>query len=139
MILFVDDEERPIKTFMEELSRSNYAVHLETDVDRALEYFRANVDKIELLVLDIMMPHGESLTAEETDNGRRTGVRLFKKFREENRNLPIIVFTNVSAQPVEEAFADMPRCRFLKKIDYFPFEFKEEAVAMLAAGGSGRA
>ena len=56
MILFVDDEERWIRVFMEELRRFGYDVHLETSVDRALGFFRANSDEIQLVVLDIMIP-----------------------------------------------------------------------------------
>ena len=133
MILFVDDEERWIRVFMEELRRFGYDVHLETSVDRALGFFRANSDEIQLVVLDIMMPHGDTFSAEETEDGRRTGLHVYKRFREREPDLPVIIFTNVSAQPVEEAFASQPKCRFLKKIDYFPFEFKEEIASILQA------
>ena len=136
MILFVDDEERPINTFMDELRLSGYDVHLETTIDGALRYFRTNLDQIQLVVLDIMMPYGEVFTAAETEGGLRTGVRMYKKLREESGQLPVIIFTNVSAQPVEEAFADQPRCSFLKKIDCFPFEFREEVASMLLASSS---
>jgi CheY-like chemotaxis protein len=137
MILFVDDEERPINTFMEELTRSGYDVKLETTIEGALRYFRANFDQIQLVVLDIMMPYGEVFSAAETEGGLRTGVRLYKKLREESRELPVIIFTNVSAQPIEEAFSDQPRCRFLTKIDFFPFEFREEVASMLSRSPSG--
>ena len=139
MILFVDDERRPIMPYMEELERSGYEVHLETSADDALNFVRSNAGRIDLIVLDIMMPYGKGFTADETEEGRRTGVHLFRRLRQENGKVPVIVFTNVSARPVEEAFAGKPACRFLRKIDYFPFELREEVVTMLNAARSAEA
>jgi DNA-binding response OmpR family regulator len=137
MILFIDDEPRYVRSYIEFLEDSGHEAHLETSIDEALRFFLANQDQIGLVILDVMLPPGELFTAAETEDGLRTGVHLFKKLREESRQLPIIILANVSSKAVEDAFVNQPFCRFLRKVNTFPFELVQEVENMLQTGLSG--
>jgi DNA-binding response OmpR family regulator len=74
MILFVDDERRRMQSYVEELRFSGYDVEFKSDVDDALIFFNENHEKLELLILDVMMPTGNSFDNQQADNGLRTGI-----------------------------------------------------------------
>jgi len=132
MILLVDDEKREMDSYAMELELSGYEVSFQKDVDDASRFFKENVDQIDLLILDIMMPPGSSFKDVDTQLGLRTGIRFYEKIRETAPNLPVIIFTNVSDEHVAERFRRESQCSFLRKEDYFPFEFAEEVKKVLA-------
>lgn len=128
MILFVDDEVRHTASYRQELELAlpHYDVVFHSDVDKALHFFEANVDQIELLILDIMMLPGRSFEGQDTMLGLRTGLRFYEKVRQARPTLPVIISTNVMDPKVEEYFSKESWCVFLRKDDYFPSEFAEE-------------
>ena len=79
MILFVDDEKRRMKSYIDELKLSGYEVEIKSDVDSALDFFNKNHKQIELLILDIMMPSGNTFENVDTKYGLRTGISLYEK------------------------------------------------------------
>lgn len=56
------------------------------------------VGKVDLLVMDIILPPAPLFTADETKGGTRTGVVMLKKVRERFKELPVVV---VSVMPRE--------------------------------------
>jgi CheY-like chemotaxis protein len=94
MILFVDDERRRMRSYVEAIELSHYQVKFESDVDDALEFFEKNCDRLKLLILDVMMPTGNSFDDEQTNDGLRTGICFYQKVRKLNPDIPVIVFTN---------------------------------------------
>jgi len=91
-ILFIDDDYKRLSSHFEMLRIQGYTVNAVTSAKEALEEFRENKDKYDLIILDIMMPKDE-FTREETSFGRTTGLVLLKKFREISEEIPIIVLT----------------------------------------------
>ncbi|MDZ8185278.1 MAG: response regulator [Nostoc sp. ChiSLP02] len=126
MILFIDDEERGIASFVEELKLSKFETTLKKDVNSALKYLEDNHDKIQLVILDVMMPAEEIFKDCDTNDGLRTGVHFHRKIRKSFPNLPIIIFTNFSDDELEQESNKDRKSRFLHKYDYLPFEFVEE-------------
>lgn len=128
MILIVDDEKRYIDNYMVELVICGYGdeVMLKTNVDAALHYLKENLAGIQLLILDIMMPPGESFRNSNAQLGLRTGVDFYERIRKDAPDLPVIIFTNVGDPSLEERFASERRCWFMRKTDYLPHEFAEE-------------
>ena len=126
MVLFVDDEKRVMDSYSLELVLCGYDVRFETKVDMALKFFEDNIRAIQLLVLDIMMPAGESLNNASPLSGLRTGVVFYKKIRAQVPELPVVILTNVTDASVEEFFINENHCWFLRKVDYLPFEFAAE-------------
>lgn len=132
MILFVDDEKREMHSYVTELYFSGYEVSFENNVDDALTFVAANLNRIDLLILDIMMPPGSSFKDVDTEDGLRTGVRFYERIRENAPNLPVMIFTNVSDECVAERFRREAKCRFLQKKNYLPYQLVEKVKEMLA-------
>jgi CheY-like chemotaxis protein len=126
MIFFVDDEKRRMEIYIKELRLSGYEVEIESDVDSALDFLGKNHEKIELLILDVMMPAGKAFEDINTKYGLRTGISFYEKIRKENSTLPIIIFANVSDEEVEKKINSNCNSLFLQKEDFLPFQFVEE-------------
>jgi CheY-like chemotaxis protein len=131
MILFVDDEARDMSSYVDDLNLSGFEVSFQTSIDPALRVFQDNSDQIELLILDIMLPHGEAFDSVETEQGMRTGIRFYEEVRRIAPDLPVIVFTNVSDPLVADRLKKEEGCRFLRKEDIFPYELTHEVQMVL--------
>jgi len=125
MILFVDDERRFMDSYKVELELEGYAVYFQSDVDSALAFMEGSIDTVELIILDIMMPPGNSFQSVETRGGLRTGVRFYERIRDMAPHLPVIIFTNVSDEQLEKRFQTEHNCRFVRKENYLPHELVE--------------
>ncbi len=126
-ILFVDDEPRGIDSFLEELRFSGYQVTPKDDIDSAEQYLQQYHNKIQLVILDIMMPPGETLRAKDTDNGMKTGILFRNHIRSNFPDMPIILFTNFHPDAqLKQEINDDPKSLLLQKYNYLPFELVEE-------------
>ena len=130
MILLVDDESREMRSYIDELRRAGINVRHEAGVDNALKAVEEIGEKLDLAILDIMMPQGAAF-AGHIDKGRRTGVHLYQQVRAMLPDLPMIIFTNVPRDRVKEDLELDDRHWFLQKEHYFPHEFAEEVQQML--------
>ncbi len=144
MILFVDDEKREMDSFVKELELSGYKVEFIQNVDTALSFFDENAEKIEILIVDIMMPSGLKLKEKPTRKGLSTGFFLQEIIREKKPTLPIIIFTNVPENNISEYIDDemvkkLEECQenkkifFFQKADLFPYELVDEIKKILDA------
>ena len=59
-ILVVDDEPHLIRSLTYILAKEGYQVSMAVDGEDALKKFHANKDRIQLVILDVIMPHGSS-------------------------------------------------------------------------------
>ena len=84
-VLFVDDEVALAQLGKTMLERLGYEVRACTSSLEALEIFRVDPDRWDLLVTDLTMP-------------RMTGVRLAQKLRELRPSLPVIICTGYSEE-----------------------------------------
>jgi CheY-like chemotaxis protein len=131
-ILIVDDETKwAERGFLEELKLSGFEFEHKTDIDEAVAYLSENLDSIDLLILDIMMPPGKSFEG-TTDQGFDTGIEFYERFRPLAPKLPILIFTNVPSKEVAQKFLTDKNCWFYQKIDLLPFELVEEIEEILA-------
>jgi len=126
MIVLVDDEKREMDSYVRELRLSGYEVSFQRDVDTALRFVEENLDRVDLLILDIMMPAGFCFKDVDTNSGLRTGVFFYERIREKASDLPVVILTNVSDEGVAERFSGENKCWFLRKEDYLPFELVEK-------------
>lgn len=126
MILFVDDEQGRMQSWIDELQLCGYSVCAVSTADEALRQLESHKNLIDLVVLDIMMPSGEKLANADTEGGLRTGMKIYEELRRVAPTLRVFVFTNVSDPFVAEKFNHESYCRFLRKKDYLPPEFAEE-------------
>src|SRR5687768_7226861 len=125
-ILFIDDEHRRMRIYVQELEDAGHEVVFEDNVDSGLAALRKG-GPFGLVVLDISMPTGTEYRFEDTDGGSRTGIALYDTIRSLRPDLKVMVFTNVSDHRVAERFAkeDSRLCRFARKPDKLPFQLVE--------------
>jgi len=88
-VLFVDDEEPLVRMVQQMLKRLGYDVTARTSSVEALETFRAQPDKFDLVITDQTMPN-------------MTGVELAKELMRIRPNVPIILATGFSEMVTPE-------------------------------------
>jgi len=135
MILFVDDEPRRMDSFVQELRYSGYEVEFQQDVDSAFRYIQKNAEKLDLIILDILMPPGEITREMDTDFGLRTGICFLDIVKKNFPSIPIFVLTNtyVNDDPwFNENITGDKKVRLLYKMDLLPFELAEKVQDILA-------
>lgn len=101
-ILIVDDEKMITNLYRKGLSRYGYVVDSYNDSIEALEAFRRNPGKYDLVISDLTMPN-------------MTGLELAKKLQEVRSEIPIIIVTGYSSNLREDAVKEYGIRRVLKK------------------------
>ena len=132
MILFVDDEKRRMDNYERELVASGLEVSFQSDVDEAIRVYEESGDRLELVILDIMMSPGLSFKDVDTEAGLRTGIRFYEKIRQKTPELPVMILTNVVDERLPKRFHPDAYCHVFRKEDYLPFELVEEVNNILA-------
>ena len=87
-ILIVDDEERMRKLIKDFLVQKNFNILEAEDGEKALKVYSENKNKINLILLDVMMP-------------KLDGWSVLRQIRQENKNLPIVMLTARSEEQDE--------------------------------------
>lgn len=87
-ILVVDDESRMRKLIKDFLVKKEFNILEASDGEKALEVYRKNKSKINLVLLDVMMPKIDGWT-------------VLQKIREEDRHLPVVMLTAKSEEQDE--------------------------------------
>ena len=89
-ILIVDDEERMRKLIKDFLVQKNFNILEAEDGEKALKVYSENKNKINLILLDVMMP-------------KLDGWSVLRQIRQENKTLPIVMLT-ARAEEQDELF-----------------------------------
>ena len=89
-ILVVDDEARMRKLIKDFLIQKNYNILEAEDGEKALKAYEENKEKIDLILLDVMMP-------------KLDGWSVLRNIRQENKKLPIVMLT-ARAEEQDELF-----------------------------------
>jgi len=123
-ILFIDDDQRRMKPYVDELVRNRHEVVFVDNVDQALAMFRSRND-FDLVVLDISMDAGTAYRFEDTGGGTRTGLPLYDTIRAGRRDLRIVALTNVPILRIAAHFErdDDRFWRLVHKPDVLPRQF----------------
>ena len=89
-ILIVDDESRMRKLIKDFLMKKDYSILEAEDGEKALKVYHENKEKINLILLDVMMP-------------KLDGWSVLRQIRQENKALPIVMLT-ARAEEQDELF-----------------------------------
>ena len=89
-ILVVDDESRMRKLVKDFFIQKNYNILEAEDGEKALKVYEENKEKIDLILLDVMMP-------------KLDGWSVLRNIRQENKKLPIVMLT-ARAEEQDELF-----------------------------------
>jgi len=108
-ILYVDDEPWFIEPIVDALRCDGYQVDLASNATEAIEKLVRDFYNPDLVILDVIMPSGNSL--QETNGGRRTGIKVFEIIRKNlNLRVPVLFLTVVDNLSIEReiAFLETP-------------------------------
>ena len=114
-ILFIDDDYKRASSHIEFLKFGGYGVKAISAAHEALKEFENNKDKYDIIILDIMLPPSDSMTREETEFGRHTGLILLKKIREISKRIPIIILTVSNDIKIQEKAIELGADEYLLK------------------------
>jgi PAS domain S-box-containing protein len=101
-ILFVDDEQPLVEIGKQMLQRLGYTVATRTSSVEALELFKANPDRFDLVITDIVMPN-------------MTGETLAEKMMGIRSDIPVILCTGYSEKITRKDASEMGIQSFLMK------------------------
>jgi len=124
LVLIIDDDFTPMELYVKALQLSNFEVHQSLSIDQAMKYLNNYHDIVKIIVLDIMMPPGHILTAEETEEGLNTGVLFYENLKSLYPQIPIVVLTNVRRKDTLDAL-NSKACNIYQKSDFTPYRFVE--------------
>lgn len=136
MILFIDDDKYHLKYYIEMLALSGYETKIIDDIEIGLSWLDVYFSKIDLLVLDIMMPFNSNIKIPDYNDGLRTGVYIYDNIRQKFPELPIIILTNLHNDDVEIKFSNEHFCKFCHKDDFYPYELVEKINIFLSEVGA---
>jgi len=119
-VLVVDDEEPVRKLVCNMMEVMGFTVLSASDGQKCVEIFRAEGNRIRLVLLDMTMPH---LDGEET----------FRELRRLQHDVKVILSSGYSQQSITSQFAGRGLAGFIQK----PFRFEELAQAVRSALGTG--
>ena len=100
-ILVVDDDERLWSLFIDNLKSYGYNIILASNGEECVEIYKNNIDNIDLIILDIIMP-------------KMNGYEAFKEIKQYDDNAKVIISSGY-AEEQEKKFLEKGAQAFLKK------------------------
>ena len=101
-VLLVEDDE-PVRKLMEQtLMNLGYIVLVARNGEEAVDVFRMNGDRIDLAILDVVMP-------------RKGGIEVYEEMHKERMDLKVIFMSGYTANAVNESFHLIAGVPFLSK------------------------
>ena len=101
-VLVAEDDDEVRYILVEMLESKGYQVISARDGEEALEVFKMNQHEINLVIMDMMMP-------------RLSGTEVFKRIRDLDSELPIIICTGYSPDSADSEFQDHQKLRLIYK------------------------
>jgi CheY-like chemotaxis protein len=117
-ILYVDDEDFLVELASQMLEKLENNVVATDNPQRALEIFKEDPYRFDLLITDMTMPH-------------MSGIQLARAVRKVRKDFPVIICTGFSEQINGESAREMGLNGFLLK----PFSIRDIAIAIRQALG----
>ncbi len=101
-ILLVDDEEMVRNTTKEILNYLGYEVTVASDGEEAIELYKNHKDKIDLLIIDLIMP-------------KMNGVTCYEHIKEIDPNVPVVISSGISEVSKKESILQLGVVAFIQK------------------------
>jgi CheY-like chemotaxis protein len=134
-ILYVDDEPWFVEALVDALRDDHYIVELAINGSEAIEKLKQVTNLPDLVILDVIMPTGKNI--QDTNGGRRTGLKVHEIIRKELRLMMPIIFLTVVDDPTAEREINnleksqgINNCALLVK-PVLPTELLEKVTTML--------
>jgi len=124
MILWVDDDlQITLKPFMDEVREDGYELFMVQNPDEMWKILETRRTEIDAIIMDIMLPTGNTVDSAEARMGVITGLLILKKLKQNDdySSIPVIIFTILSDQEVME-WAKKNNITYLQKQVTSPLE-----------------
>ena len=129
-VLFVEEDIYFLHPYIDHFRDVGVRTKHFTGPEGVIDYL--NVHSVDLVVLDVMMPHGLEFNVIETQGGFLTGQALAREIWGAKPDLKIIAFSNHTDAHVEEWFSNQPNSWFISKKDPMSVEeFSQFALAVI--------
>jgi len=106
------------------MESKGFQVIQEQHPDRAIEFAKKEKGNLCAIILDVMMRSG-GFAPDETNQGLRTGMLVFRELQKICPSVPVVVLTNVSNEETLAGFRDAENVQVLQKLRMPPFELTE--------------
>lgn len=125
-VVIVDDEPVPTNYYLYALKMAGFDALVFGDVDEAAVAFQewfSRGDMPAVVILDVMMPPGQSFARADTAEGLRTGLVFYLELRRKWPAVPMIALTH--AQLTEGQFDGDPNAKVVSKVRCPPMDLVE--------------
>jgi CheY-like chemotaxis protein len=134
-VAMIDDETVHIEFYLKALGGLGYDTRHFKSPDSCLSALAAG-DRFSLFVTDLMMPSFGKYSAKDTRDYLITGLCLAKDIRNQDRETPVMLFTNLNIETilaeVKRELASEPNFFVIRKMDYPPHILAETVDALLS-------
>jgi DNA-binding NtrC family response regulator len=122
-IFLIDDDKQLAPLYNQALELSAYEVDYFDNVNSVLKTISSENPKIDLFIIDIMLPKGNYDSA-KTENGLLTGLYVALDIRKKYPDVPIILFSASPLPRIPEKARSvarkLERCAYISKAEYLP-------------------
>lgn len=124
-ILIVEDQDKRfysiikrLNQFLKALDKNNLLI-VKNNYNDALQYFKDNEQKIDLVLLDVRMPNGEDpLNVDDTN----TGIKLYNEIKKVKEKQKVLFWTILKRDELEEKGVSIDENDYIEKTaDYIRF------------------
>jgi predicted nucleotide-binding protein len=129
-IIWADDDTYLMAGLMNPFYTHGYEVLTATNGSEALDLIEKLKGKVDLVILDIRLPPGESLSAEITHGGFETGIAVGSLIRKKYPHVPLLGFSIDSSERVVNWFKDEGQW-FIEKAKMTPSELYRHAESII--------
>ena len=114
-IIWIDDDLYRNEKTIELLELFDLEIDFFTKYEEGLNHLKTHLGRIDAMILDIMMNAGDLFTAEESEDGRITGLLLYKRIRKIYQG-PILFYTVLRDEAIIlDYISNDSQARYLKK------------------------
>jgi len=106
-ILIIEDEEPLLDSYAKLVEMAGYIVVKASDGYQGLDILANNLDQIDLVLLDLMMPGVDGLEV----------LKTIKNNEEKYGKMPIVILTNMTSESVVKEAFNLGATSYLVKID----------------------
>jgi CheY-like chemotaxis protein len=135
-VLLIDDQASIASYYARVLSLKGFTAIICGSPQSALAKIKQSSRKPVAIVLDIMMPPGQTYGARETDDGLKTGVLLYRDLRPLCPDVPFFVLTNIGDKDILDNFKNEDNVEVLNKLDWTPRALADYVAGKVGPGPS---
>lgn len=122
MILFVDDEIFRIDPILATFEIEGLSIKAVDNGIDCISFVENYFDNIELIIVDLMIPYGE-----QSVKDIYPGIELITDIQKITNKVPIIVFTNVASEEIQDFLKGLDIKEIIRKFEVDPLELVEIA------------